>query len=257
VLVTGAGSGIGRATAEKLAEGGAFVIAVDRDKEAADKTAATCGGVGYEADVANRSQMAGLAEAVISEHGAPDILVNNAGVGLTGRFLDTSLEDWDWILGINLMGVVHGCHYFGPAMVARRKGHVVNVASVMSYIMRAKEPAYVASKAGVLAFTRSLRVDWRTEGVGVSAICPGLTNTAIVRDGRVASENSDTVRAELQAAFEKGDTPDLVARAIIGAIRHDRLVVPVGREAKSGWYANGKIPARMLDWIGNSRFASI
>src|SRR5207248_3376217 len=133
-LVTGAGSGIGRATALAFADAGARLLAVDIDREAAEKTAAECAergveSVAYEADVADRVAVAGLADVVHNEHGPLDILVNNAGVGMSARFLAMSLEDWDWIVSINLMGAVHMCHAFGPQMVERGRGHVVNISS--------------------------------------------------------------------------------------------------------------------------------
>src|SRR5438067_12628423 len=177
VLVTGAGSGIGRATALAFADAGARLLAVDIDREAAEKTAAECAergveSVAYEADVADRVAVAGLADVVHNEHGPLDILVNNAGVGMSARFLDMSLEDWDWIVSINLMGAIHMCHAFGPAMVDRGRGHVVNISSGLGYTPTSSEPGYGTTKAAVLDFSRSLRADWHRRGVGVSAIGP-------------------------------------------------------------------------------------
>jgi NAD(P)-dependent dehydrogenase (short-subunit alcohol dehydrogenase family) len=127
-LVTGAGSGIGRSTALLLARRGASVLAVDIDEVAAERTAAECREAGSaiagarRVDVADRPAMEGLAAEVHGTHGPLDVLVNNAGVGLTGRFTDTSLDDWAWIRSINLDGVVHGCALFGPPMLERGRG---------------------------------------------------------------------------------------------------------------------------------------
>src|SRR3712207_5511281 len=175
-LVTGAGSGIGRATALAFAARVATVLCADIDAVAAKATAEACRtpAHAYELDVADRAAVNETAQRVTAEHGALDILVNNAGVGVGGAFLDTPLEDWDWLLSINLIGVVQCCHAFGRAMVERGRGHVVNVASGLAYTHRSSESAYIASKAAVLAFSRSLRADWRDQGVGVSAICPGV-----------------------------------------------------------------------------------
>src|SRR5687767_6625576 len=152
-LVTGAGSGIGRATAIALAKRGARVLCVDINEQGAEKTAAECAEAGarevaaYAVDVADADAMAALAQRVERDHGVLDVLVNNAGVGMTGPFNDMSLDDWNWIRSINLDGVVHGCRLFGPAMVARGRGHVVNVSSGLAYTPRATEAAYVATKA--------------------------------------------------------------------------------------------------------------
>src|SRR3546814_223265 len=103
---------------------------------------------------------------------------------MSGRLADMSLDDWEWIRSINLDGVVHGCRLFGAPMAERGRGHVVNVASGLAYLPRSTEIAYCTTKAAVLMFSRSLRADWRTCGVGVSAVCPGFVNTPILSRGR-------------------------------------------------------------------------
>ena len=123
VVVTGAGSGIGRATAAAFAATGATVVAADIDGAAAEKTAALCAergasGQAAQCDVTDAAAVAALAERT----GPVDVLVNNAGVGMTGRFADMTLDDWRWIRSVNLDGVVHACAAFGPGMIARRSG---------------------------------------------------------------------------------------------------------------------------------------
>lgn len=245
-VVTGAGSGIGRATAQTLADRGAFVVAIDIDPDAAAKTAAACGGIHFHADVADRAAMESTAREITAAHRAPDILVNNAGVGMTGRFLDTTPEDWDWILGINLKGIIHGCQAFGPAMVTRGSGHVVNIASGLAYSPRATEPAYVTTKAAVLALTQCLRADWGPAGVGVTAICPGVINTPIVTSTRYRGDRGDQSE-RIARLFRRGHPPDLVARAVIRAIRRDLPMVPVGPEAYAGWFLHRLLPLRLAD----------
>ena len=176
-LVTGAGSGIGLEIAKALSGHGVRVLAADIDGDAAEKTAAACGEIGPEAhgllvDVSDAEAVAALAEGVHAAWGTLDVLVNNAGVGMSGRLADMTVDDWRWIRGVNLDGVIHGCLAFGPAMVERGHGHVVNLSSGLGYIPRATEIAYVTTKAGVLQFTQSLRADWARRGVGVSAVCP-------------------------------------------------------------------------------------
>jgi NAD(P)-dependent dehydrogenase (short-subunit alcohol dehydrogenase family) len=194
---------------------------------------------------------------VHADGGALDVLVNNAGVGVSGRFAETSLEDWDWILGINLMGVVYGCQAFGPAMVERGSGHVVNLASALGYTPRATEPAYCTSKAAVLALSRCLRADWGPAGVGVSAICPGVINTAIVRETRYLGERSGSHDDVVRFFAKRGHPPEKVAHAILDAVRRDRPVVPVGPEAWIGWFAHRLLPSRATDAVARASIGGV
>ncbi|HVX22722.1 MAG TPA: SDR family NAD(P)-dependent oxidoreductase [Acidimicrobiales bacterium] len=251
-VVTGAGGGIGRATALALAARGCRVVAVDVDGVAAKATAADCGGEAEQVDVADRDAMAALADRV----GTPEVLVNNAGVGLTGRFLDTTDEDWDWVLSVNLRGVVHGCQVFGPGMVARGRGQVVNVSSGLAYSPRATEPAYVTTKAAVLALSQCLRADWGPSGVGVSVVCPGVIDTGIIAATRFRGTTAER-RARVQRLFSKGHSPDLVAGAIVGAVDRDRPVVPVGVEAVVGWGLHRLAPARLVDRMARTTFRGV
>lgn len=250
-VVTGAGSGIGRATALALARRGARVVAVDIDEVSAKATAAECGGEAHQVDVADRDAMVALAAQVRAENGTPHIVINNAGVGMSGAFLDTTLEDWEWILGINLQGVIHGCHVFGPDMVSAGRGHVVNVASGLAYFPRATEPAYVTTKAAVLALSRCLRADWARAGVGVSAVCPGVIATPITERTRFRGDRArpETVRKVRDTFARRGHPPDKVAAAIVTAIERNRPVVPVGPEAWVGWLLRGVVPSRLGDYL--------
>jgi 2-hydroxycyclohexanecarboxyl-CoA dehydrogenase len=255
VLITGAGSGIGAATAEACAARGATVLAVDIDAEAAQATADRLGGAAaaYPVDVADGRAVAELAARVTGEHGPLDVLVNNAGVGMSGRFLDMSPDDWEWIVGINLLGVVHGCRSFGPAMVERGRGQVVNLSSGLAYMPRATEPGYVTTKAAVLAFSQCLRADWGSHGVGVSAVCPGIIATSIISRTRFRGSRADPAAVgRVEGTFAKGHPPALVARAIVAAVDHDRPVVPVGWEAWLGWGLQGLLPSRLVGVVARA-----
>jgi 2-hydroxycyclohexanecarboxyl-CoA dehydrogenase len=255
-LVTGAGSGIGRATAVALAREGATVLCVDIDETTAKTTAAACldhgsAAVAYSCDVADRAAVEDLADQVGREHGALQVLVNNAGVGMSGGFADMTLDDWEWIRSINLDGVVHGCHAFGPAMLAEGRGHIVNMSSGLGYVLRSSEAAYCTTKAAVLAFSRCLRSDWRTQGVSVSAVCPGVINTPILEGSRFLGAMSSTnARRMAQKGFSRGHRPEVVADAVLTAIRRDRAVVPAGFEARLGWFAAKLAPVAVTDVIG-------
>ena len=255
-LVTGAGSGIGRATAITLARHGAQVLCVDVNLETAEQTAQGCRIVGadadaYQVDVANREAVESLAKEVAAHHDGIDLLVNNAGVGMSGRFLDTEPDDWDWLLGVNLHGVVNCTYAFGPAMVERRRGHVVNIASGLAYFHRPTEVAYVTSKAAVLALSRTLRLDWRPHGIGVTAICPGIINTPIVRNSRMLGHAArpEAVARAVNIFSKRGHPPERVATAIVRGIERNRAVVPVGLEAWLGWAGHHMLPTAASDGI--------
>ena len=255
-LITGAGSGIGRATALALAELGAVVICVDIDHSSAEKAAAECAergairSVAFQLDVADPSAAADLATRISSEHGVPDVLVNNAGVGMTGDFEAMSLDDWTWIRGINLDGVVNGCHAFGRRMLERGSGQVVNVSSGLAFLPTANEIAYGTTKAAVLMFSLALRAGWSERGVGVTAVCPGVIDTPILEGTRFVGRQSDPdTRVRIARLFRRGHRPELVARAIVDAVERDRAVVPVGIEARLGWVLHRITPVRIQQWL--------
>jgi len=234
VVVTGAGSGIGRSTALAFAAEGARVVACDVDQARLDTLAAELGPRALlvrKVDVSDRAQMAAFADAVHALAPAADVIVNNAGVAIGGSFLDTSLDDWDWLLGINLKGVVHGCHFFVPQMVARGTGgSVINISSIFGIYPAPNVTAYVASKFAVLGFSQSLRTELAEHRIGVTAICPGLIATAIIEGGRMAGR-TEGARGKLAATFAKGLSPDAVAREIVDAVHANPAVRTVGRDA--------------------------
>lgn len=257
VLVTGAGSGIGRSTALAFAARGDTVLCVDVMGDAAEKTAAECeergaaAAASYVVDVADRAAVESLAAEVTAAYGPLDVLVNNAGVGMSGRFTDMSAADWEWIRSINLDGVVNGCAAFGPSMLAAGRGHVVNVSSGLGYMPTATEPAYVTTKAAVLALSLSLRADWSASGVGVTAVCPGVINTPIVdRTRYVGSAASPERRERVKKVFRRGHKPAQVARAIVRSVEKNRAVAPVGVEAWAGWWLHRYAPIRVQQAIG-------
>jgi NADP-dependent 3-hydroxy acid dehydrogenase YdfG len=187
-------------------------------------------------DVSDRIQMAGFADAVHALVPAADVIVNNAGVAVGATFLETTLDDWDWLLGVNLRGVVHGCHFFIPKMVERGAGgHVINLSSILGIYPAPNVTAYVASKFAVLGFSQSLRAELEPHKIGVTAICPGIINTAIVDDGRMHG-NLNGRKEKVKAAFrQRGAPPDAVARSILDAVRTNPAIRPVGRDGWAIW----------------------
>ncbi|WP_437077584.1 SDR family oxidoreductase [Streptomyces sp. enrichment culture] len=246
VLVTGAGSGIGRATALAFAEAGARVVAVDRDADAALRTAGEARARGAvdawaeTADVADERAVEKLAERVTAAHGVVDVLVNNAGVGLGGSFLDTTTEDWKRVLDVNLWGVIHGCLHFGRRMAERGQGgHIVNVASAAAFQPSRSLPAYGESKAAVLMLSESLRADLAERGIGVTAVCPGFVTTGIASTARFAGTDAAEERRRRGKADRlyrlRNYPPEKVAAAVLRAVVRDEAVVPVTPEARAAY----------------------
>lgn len=243
VLVTGAGSGIGRATAFAFAEAGARVVAVDRDAEAAARTAEMSRLIGSPeawaetVDVSDEQAMEKLADKVAAEYGVVDVLVNNAGIGLSGSFFDTTAEDWRKVLDVNLWGVIHGCRLFGKQMAERGQGgHIVNTASAAAYQPSKALPAYSTSKAAVLMLSECLRAELAGQDIGVSAVCPGFVNTNITATARFAGvDAAEEKRRQKKSARLYGlrnYPPEKVADAILRAVVRNEAVVPVTPEAR-------------------------
>ncbi|MFJ9244275.1 SDR family oxidoreductase [Streptomyces sp. NPDC101776] len=243
VLVTGAGSGIGRATAFAFAESGARVVAVDRDAESAARTAELARLIGAPeawaetVDVSDEQAMEKLAAKVAAEYGVVDVLVNNAGIGLSGSFFDTTPEDWKKVLDVNLWGVIHGCRLFGKQMADRGQGgHIVNTASAAAFQPSKALPAYGTSKAAVLMLSECLRAELSGQGIGVSAICPGLVNTNITSTAHFAGVDADEEKRRQKKSARlyglRNYPPEKVADAILRAVVRNQAVVPVTPEAR-------------------------
>ncbi|MHC4390714.1 MAG: SDR family NAD(P)-dependent oxidoreductase [Planctomycetota bacterium] len=250
VLVTGAGSGIGRATALRFGRAGAHLVLGDKKPEGLAQTReilerAKVTVFTSELDVADRASYEAFAARVHEEVGVIDVLVNNAGVAVHGGLIETPLDDWDWIVGINLSGVMYGCHHFVPRMIERGEGgHVVNIASAAAFFASPELGAYSATKFAVLGFTESLRAELAPKGIGVSAICPGLIRTNIANAMRSRGELADeAARGKVEQVFDKkGRSPDAVADTIVTAVTHNRAQSTVGWEARALYYGRRFIP---------------
>jgi NAD(P)-dependent dehydrogenase (short-subunit alcohol dehydrogenase family) len=237
VVVTGAGSGIGRATALLAARRGADIAVCDIDEAGLDETVKRAGEralVAQRVDVADREQVNAFADAVHAERDAVDLLVNNAGVGLAAGFLETEPEDWDWIVSINIMGVVNGSQAFLPKMVERgRGGHVVNLSSLAGYAATPVLVAYSMTKFAVLGLSEAMREDLHAHRIGVTAVCPGIINTPITRNVRTRGKSDDPALQERMQKFyaRRNYGPDKVAVNILKAVERGRVVAPVSPES--------------------------
>lgn len=243
VVVTGAGSGIGRETAFAFARRGAEVVVSDINEAAVKETAAKIAARGgqahaYVLDVSDADAVEEFAERVSAEHGVPDIVVNNAGIGHAGGFLDTPAEQFDRVLDVNFGGVVNGCRSFGRRLVERGTGgHIVNVSSMAAYAPLQSLSAYCSSKAATYMFSDCLRAELDTAGVGLTTICPGVINTNIISTTRIdapddKAEQVDDRRGQLGTLFAlRHYGPEKVANAVLSSVRKNKPIRPVAPEA--------------------------
>lgn len=251
-LVTGAGSGIGKETALAFARRGADLVICDVNERGLVETEQQLRALGRDVfarrvDVASRRDMREFAAAVHAKVEACDIVMNNAGVGLGASFLDTDLDDWEWIIGINLRGVIHGCHFFVPPMVKRGGGgHVINVASAAAFAATEVLSAYSTTKFAVLGLSEALRDELRRHRIGVTAICPGIINTPITQTSPMrGAAMTEAARKQMVEFYQRRNYgPERVAKNILKAVQHNRAVAPISPEAWFIYYLK-----RMAPWI--------
>jgi NAD(P)-dependent dehydrogenase (short-subunit alcohol dehydrogenase family) len=238
--ITGAGSGIGRATAVLFANLGCHLALSDVDEEGLAETAGRCAGVKVttaRVDVADRARVHAWADEVVADHGRVHVIVNNAGVGLGATVEAMTYEDLDWLMGVDFWGVVHGTKAFLPHIKRAGEGHIVNISSVFGLIAVPTQSAYNAAKFAVRGFTECLREEMEVEGsnVGVTCVHPGGIKTNIARKARLRTGKEWGARDAEEAAadFDKKarSTPEDAARAILRAMLGNRRRQLVGADA--------------------------
>jgi NAD(P)-dependent dehydrogenase (short-subunit alcohol dehydrogenase family) len=236
-VITGAGSGIGRALALDLAGRGARLALSDVDEVAVADTAARCEKLGvqargYQLDVSDRAAMTAHADQVVAEFGRVNLVVNNAGVALMATVEDMSYEDFDWIVGINFWGVVHGTKAFLPHLIASGDGHLVNISSVFGFVGVPTQSAYNATKFAVRGFTEALRQEMLLEKrrVGVSCVHPGGIRTNIARDARAPENSTPQQRANDFSRIAR-TTPEQAAKTILRGVERKRARILIGPDA--------------------------
>ncbi len=245
VVITGAGSGIGKALALEFLRRGARIAACDIDGEGLRTLLEESGRNGLNiftrvVDVSRAWQVEEFAREVFGAYKRVDILVNCAGVGMGGFFELLSLDDLEWVVRTNIMGVLYCCHYFYPGMVKQEgKSHIVNVSSGAGLVPLPIMTVYCATKAAVLSFTEVLRQEASSFGIGVTAVCPGFVATNIIEKGKIRArgdlDNKGDLARRVDRFFKRhGMRPERVAEAVIKGVEKNKPIVKVGREIYLG-----------------------
>ena len=234
-VITGGGSGIGRSTAVLLARHGARVHVADLNLPAAEATVKAIEAAGGSAvaaalDVSDPEAVEAFAEQVFAAEGRVDILHNNAGIGHGGNVESTTVEDWQRVIAVNLLGVAYGVQAFVPRMLRQgRPACVLNTASQAGLVPVAKMAPYCASKFAVVGMSESWNAELAPRGIHVSAICPGIIDTPIIATGIMRGDIADVQEKAIAFYRKRGASPDDVAEAVLETIRRHRLIVPVPR----------------------------
>ena len=238
-VVTGAGSGIGRALARKLSAAGSALALADIDEKGLAETAASLPGKGagistHVLDVSDESGVRAFADDVISRHGRVTLLINNAGVALHGSFEEISLEDLRWLMGINFWGTVYGVKYFLPTLKQQPRAHIVNISSVFGLVAPAGQSAYSASKFAVRGFTEALRHELENTPVFVSCVHPGGIQTPIAERGRLGTNAPKARKDESVARLAQlaRTSPEAAAERILKGVERREGRILIGFDAR-------------------------
>ena len=250
-VVTGAASGIGRATALALAARGSTLALADRNEVGLEATAERARAAGVAAslhvlDVADAEAVAALPDAVVAEHGRATVLMNNAGVSLVGRFEDVALDEFRWLMEINLFGVVGLTKAFLPVLLAQRRAQIVNVSSLFGLVAPAEQVAYATSKFAVRGFSEALRHELEGTPVGVTVVHPGGVKTDIASAARVGSGTDPDWAARQTERFSDlalKMSPEKAAGLIVRAVERQKKRLLVGADARAGDAVQRALPA--------------
>lgn len=253
VVVTGAASGIGRALARRLASQGAILALVDKDEagliDLCDELAGTACVVSlHVVDVSCRTSMEQLPRDVLARHKAVDVLINNAGVSVGAMFDDHTIDDAEWLLGINLMGVVYGCKFFLPYLKQSPEAHIVNVSSMFGLFSMPGQAIYSASKAGVRALSEALWTELSGTTVRVTTVHPGTIRSNVIRSSRMFDAQAQEKAVALQQKY--GMPTDKAALKIVNAIERNKLRVVVGADAHIAELLKRLFPISFQRFIG-------
>lgn len=243
-IVTGAASGIGRATAIALAKRGARLAISDLDRTGLAETAQRIEAIGgmaatYLLDVADRDAVYAFAQDIEGAHGGADIVINNAGVAQIARVDELTYEDFEWVMNIDFWGMVYGTKAFLPQLQAKGSGHIVNVSSLFGLISVPSQAAYNSAKFAIRGFTEALRHEMKGTDIAVSCVHPGGIKTNIVRNARFLQSTQATVREEAASGFDRlaRTTPERAGEVIVRGIEKNKPRILIGADAK------------IIDWL--------
>jgi NAD(P)-dependent dehydrogenase (short-subunit alcohol dehydrogenase family) len=242
-VVTGAGSGLGRAFCTVLAGRGARILASDINPDSLKETAQLTGAHSFVCDVANLDEVTRMGEEAERLLGGIDLVINNAGVAVAGRVGEVPLDDWRWIFGINLWGVIHGCHVFVPKLRAQKSGHVLNVASAAGLLSPPLMGPYNVTKAAVVALSETLCGELREDGVGVTVLCPTFFPTNLHKGSRGVADPKLNKVMERMVTKGKPSADDVATIALDAAAAGDLYVTPQA-DGRWMWRIKRMMPGR-------------
>jgi NAD(P)-dependent dehydrogenase (short-subunit alcohol dehydrogenase family) len=247
-IITGGAGGIGKALAEELAARGCYLVLADINSGLLEQTAAVlrAGGAELDAktlDVRDATQVQALVEGAHRELGRIDYIFNNAGVNVCAELRDTTLEDWNLLIDVNLRGVVHGVHAAYSIMRSQGFGHIINTASAAGLIPAAAEGAYAATKHAVVGLSSTLRIEAASFGVKVSVVCPGLVDTPILDSTKYVKLGSDALR---KISPGKPVPPRTAARQILQGVDRNRFYIVLTPTVNALWRLHRFAPSASL-----------
>lgn len=251
-IVTGAGSGIGRALAMELAGRGATVVACDLNSERIEKTRDEIESKGGKVEavalsVCDHGAVKRMVDDAHDKHGRIDFIFNNAGIAVGAEVCDTCIDDWKEVLDVNLFGVINGIDAAYPIMVKQGSGHIVNTASIEGLVPFPGTVSYVASKHAVVGISGALRIEAERHGVNVSAVCPGLVHTAIFEDARMVNIEREKVVGHMTRL--PGQTPEQCARNILKGVQKNKPIIMITFLAKALYLMQRVSPSLTLKFM--------
>lgn len=247
-IITGAAGGIGRALAEEMSTRGCYVVLADVNADLLSQTANELRSDGAKldaktVDVRDAAQVQAMVEGAFEELGRIDYFFNNAGVNVCAELRDTTLDDWNLLIDVNLRGVVHGVHAVYPIMCDQGFGHIINTSSAAGLLPAAAEGAYAATKHAVVGLSLALQIEAAAFGVRVSVVCPGLVDTPILDSTKYVKLDADAIK---KIAPEKPISPRRAARRILKGVERNQFYIVITATVHALWRLHRYMPGTSL-----------